>query len=101
MMLERDDRISLTTGKVFSSSSARNDGLSVFLTMESSNVLYVECYIGSSGRKEVIGGISMAKYFRQMYACSFFYDQNDTAIRSAVLLTTRQRHNPYVGLIKV
>lgn len=43
----------------------------------------VEHYIISSGLKELIEGTSIAKYFKQIYACSFMYE-NDEAIWPAV-----------------
>ena len=43
----------------------------------------VEHYIISSGLKELIEGTSIAKYFKQIYACSFMYE-NDAAIWPAV-----------------
>ncbi|MBO6078285.1 MAG: haloacid dehalogenase-like hydrolase, partial [Bacteroidaceae bacterium] len=43
----------------------------------------VEHYIISSGLKELIEGTSIAKYFKQIYACSFMYE-NDKAVWPAV-----------------
>jgi hypothetical protein len=43
----------------------------------------VEHYIISSGLKELIEGTSIAKYFKQIYACSFMYE-DDAAVWPAV-----------------
>jgi hypothetical protein len=43
----------------------------------------IEHYIISSGLKELIEGTSIAKYFKEIYACSFMYE-NDTAVWPAV-----------------
>ena len=43
----------------------------------------IEHYIISSGLKELIEGTSIAKYFKQIYACSFMYE-NDKAVWPAV-----------------
>ena len=40
----------------------------------------VEHYIISSGNKEIIEGTSIAKEFKEIYACEFLYDDNDIAI---------------------
>jgi len=39
----------------------------------------VEHYIISSGLKEIIEGCGIAKKFKEIYACEFLYDENDTA----------------------
>ena len=39
--------------------------------------LEVEHYIISSGMKEIIEGTSIAKHFKQIFACSYCYDEND------------------------
>lgn len=44
----------------------------------------IEHYIVSSGLKEIIIGTTIAKYFKKIYACSFFYDHNDAAEWPAV-----------------
>lgn len=53
--------------------------------------LNVEHYIISSGLKEIIEGTSIGKYFKQIYACEFFYDHNQTAAwpKIAVNYTTK------------
>ena len=38
--------------------------------------LQVEHYIVSSGLKEIIEGTEISKYFKEIYACEFLYDQN-------------------------
>jgi 2-hydroxy-3-keto-5-methylthiopentenyl-1-phosphate phosphatase len=44
----------------------------------------VEHYIVSSGLKEMIEGTSIGEKFEKIYACSFFYDNNDVAVWPAV-----------------
>lgn len=46
--------------------------------------LAIEHYIVSSGLKEIIEGTPIAKYFHKIYACSFWYDQNEVAKWPAV-----------------
>lgn len=46
----------------------------------------VEHYILSSGMKEIIEGTSIAKNFKQIYACSFVYDENGEPIWPALSL---------------
>lgn len=46
--------------------------------------LEIEHYIVSSGLREIIEGTRIAKQFKKIYACSFFYDQNDVAQWPAV-----------------
>ena len=36
----------------------------------------IEHYINSSGTKEIIEGTSIAKEFKTIFACSFYYDKN-------------------------
>ena len=38
--------------------------------------LEIEHYIISSGMKEIIEGTEISKYFKEIYACEFLYDQN-------------------------
>ena len=40
----------------------------------------IEHYIVSSGLKEIIEGTSISKYFKEIYACEFLYDDNGYAI---------------------
>ena len=42
--------------------------------------LKIEHYIVSSGLKEIIKGTSISKYFKEIYACEFLYDENGYAI---------------------
>ena len=51
----------------------------------------VEHYIISSGIAEIIEGTSIRKYFKEVYACEFFYDQNDVAVwpKNVVNYTTK------------
>lgn len=42
--------------------------------------LKVEHYIISSGLKEIIEGTKISKYFKEIYACEFLYDENGNAI---------------------
>lgn len=46
--------------------------------------LSIEHYIISSGLKEMIEGTSIAKYFKQIFACTFLYDENGMAYWPAV-----------------
>lgn len=51
----------------------------------------IEHYIISSGLKEIIEGSSIAKKFREIYACEFLYDENGVAVwpRLVVNYTTK------------
>jgi 2-hydroxy-3-keto-5-methylthiopentenyl-1-phosphate phosphatase len=40
----------------------------------------IEHYIISSGIKEMLEGLVIKKHFKEIYACSYVYDQNDVAI---------------------
>lgn len=44
----------------------------------------VEHYIISSGLKEIIEGTEISKYFKEIYACEFLYDENGYAIWPAM-----------------
>lgn len=44
----------------------------------------VEHYINSSGQTELIEGTPIAKEFKKIFACSFWYDENGTAVWPAV-----------------
>ena len=44
----------------------------------------VEHYIVSSGIKEMIEGMSIAKYFKKIYACSYIYDSKGNAVWPAI-----------------
>ena len=46
----------------------------------------VEHYIVSSGLKEMIEGTSIAKYFKEIYAGYFVYDENDRAVWPALAI---------------
>ncbi len=46
--------------------------------------LEVEHYINSSGLKEMIEGTSIARYFKHIYACTFFYNVDGVAYWPAV-----------------
>lgn len=46
--------------------------------------LNIEHYIISSGLREMIEGTSIAKYFKQIFASSFLYNENDIACWPAV-----------------
>lgn len=41
--------------------------------------LEVEHYVISSGMTEIIEGVSIAPYFKKIYACRYFYDQDNLA----------------------
>lgn len=45
------------------------------------NVLH---YLNSSGLKEMVEGTSISKKFKEIYACSFMYDENEVATWPAV-----------------
>lgn len=51
----------------------------------------IEHYIISSGLHEIIEGSSIYKYFREVFACEFLYDENDVACwpKNAVNYTTK------------
>ena len=40
----------------------------------------VEHYIISSGNREIIKGTSIAKHFKKIFACNYFYDENGIAV---------------------
>ena len=44
------------------------------------NGVAVEHYVISSGIKEIIEGSSIEKYFKEIYACEFLYDENNVAV---------------------
>lgn len=44
----------------------------------------VEHYINSSGQTELIEGTDIAKEFKKIFACSFWYDENNVAVWPAV-----------------
>ncbi len=44
----------------------------------------IEHYINSSGLREMIEGTPIAKYFKEIYACSFMYNTDDMAVWPAV-----------------
>ena len=44
----------------------------------------VEHYINSSGQTELIEGTDIAKEFKKIFACSFWYDENGVAVWPAV-----------------
>lgn len=46
----------------------------------------IEHYINSSGLKEMIEGTSIAKEFKKIYACSFFYDVDGVAFWPSVVV---------------
>jgi 2-hydroxy-3-keto-5-methylthiopentenyl-1-phosphate phosphatase len=54
----------------------------------------VEHYIISSGIKEIIEGSSIANEFKEIFACEFYYEENDVAIwpKSVVNYTTKTQH---------
>ena len=51
----------------------------------------IEHYIISSGLREIIEGSSIYKYFKEVFACEFFYDENNVAIwpKNVVNYTTK------------
>lgn len=53
--------------------------------------LTIEHYIISSGLKEIINGSSISKYFKEIYACEFLYDEFGKAIwpKMSVNYTTK------------
>ncbi len=56
--------------------------------------LEVEHYIISSGMQEIIEGTSIAHEFRRIYACRYYYDENDIAQWPAVIVnyTTKTQY---------
>lgn len=42
--------------------------------------IILEHYIISSGLKDIIIGTPIAKYFKEIYACSYYYDENGRAL---------------------
>ena len=44
------------------------------------NGVTIEHYVISSGLKEIIEGSSIKKYFKEIYACEFLYDENGVAV---------------------
>ena len=53
--------------------------------------LRIEHYIVSSGLKEIIEGTKISKYFKEIYACEFLYNENGYAIwpKMSVNYTTK------------
>lgn len=51
----------------------------------------IEHYIISSGLREIIEGSSVYKYFKEVFACEFYYDENDVAAwpKNVVNYTTK------------
>jgi phosphoserine phosphatase len=51
----------------------------------------IEHYIISSGLREIIEGSSISKCFKEIYACDFYYDENDVACwpKNVVNYTTK------------
>ncbi|MBQ8141648.1 MAG: haloacid dehalogenase-like hydrolase [Bacilli bacterium] len=51
-------------------------------------------YVISSGNKEIIEGTAIYKYFKKVYACEYFYDENGNAIwpKSVVNYTTKTQY---------
>jgi 2-hydroxy-3-keto-5-methylthiopentenyl-1-phosphate phosphatase len=54
----------------------------------------VEHYVISSGLREIIEGCSIYKKFRDVFACEFFYDENDVACwpKNVVNYTTKTQY---------
>lgn len=55
------------------------------------NGVELEHYIISSGLKEIIEGTSIAKYFKQIYACSYCYDDNSEAFWPAITINSTNK----------
>lgn len=53
--------------------------------------IVVEHYIISSGIKELLETCSIAKYFRKIYACEFFYDENGEAVWPACAINSTNK----------
>lgn len=53
--------------------------------------VHIEHYIISSGIAEIIEGTSISKEFKRIFACEFYYDQNDVAVwpKNVVNFTTK------------
>ena len=51
----------------------------------------VEHYIISSGTKEIIEGSSIAKEFKKIYACEYYYDENGQAIWPKLTINYTQK----------
>lgn len=60
-------------------------------TYGSDKGLKIEHYIISSGLKEIIEGTSVSKYFKEVYACQFLYDDDGNAVwpKMSVNYTTK------------
>lgn len=50
------------------------------------NDVNIEHYIISSGNKEILEGTSIAKYFKKIYGCEFYYDENGEAAWPAMAI---------------
>ena len=87
LMLERADEAKIKTrrqdfpeyGKNVEFFSGVEDWFTRINQYGKEHGLEIEHYIVSSGLKEIIEGTKIAKHFKKIYACSFFYDQNDVA----------------------
>ena len=55
------------------------------------NGVEIEHYIISSGLREIIEGSSIYDYFKEVFACEFYYDENDVAVwpKNVVNYTTK------------
>ena len=51
----------------------------------------IEHYIISSGIKELLEDCSIAKYFRKIYACEFFYDESGEAVWPACTINSTNK----------
>ncbi|MHB1100036.1 MAG: HAD family hydrolase [Burkholderiales bacterium] len=63
------------------------DRVNQFVRDHSNNQIKVSHYIVSAGLKEIIEGVSIKKYFKQVYASEYHYDHHKVATFPKLLIT--------------
>ncbi|MBQ0123512.1 MAG: haloacid dehalogenase-like hydrolase [Bacteroidales bacterium] len=80
--LTRDSFVSF--GKKIKLFEGVREWFSIINEYGSRHGVIVEHYINSSGQTELIEGTPIAKEFKKIFACSFWYDENGVAVWPAV-----------------
>lgn len=87
MALKKCKEVGIAPTKEFFKSCGKDieyfDGISTWFDrinkFANENGVEIEHYIISSGMKEIIEGTTIAKHFKEIYACSYCYDENGNA----------------------
>lgn len=87
MGLKKCKEVSIAPTKEFFKSCGKDieyfDGINTWFDrinkFANKNGVEIEHYIISSGIKEIIEGTTIAKHFKEIYACSYCYDENGNA----------------------